>query len=91
VQKNLEYWQDITVPMLDTVRRRLRSLVKLIEFTKRPIIYSDFEDEIGAGAAIEVSGVSVGTDMDRFRAKARQFLKANENHMPSSSFAAMSP
>ena len=76
-----EYWQDISVPMLETVRRRLRSLVKLIEFTKRPIIYSDFEDEIGAGAAIEVSGVSVGTDMDRFRAKARQFLKANENHI----------
>jgi type I restriction enzyme R subunit len=63
-----EYWEDVTVPMLETVRRRLCSLLKLIEFTKRPIIYSDFEDEIGAGAAVEVSGVPVGTDMDRFRA-----------------------
>jgi type I restriction enzyme, R subunit len=59
----------------------LRSLVKLIEFQKRPIVYSDFEDEIGAGATLEVSGVSVGTDMNRFRAKARQFLTANENHL----------
>ena len=43
-----EYWQDITVPMLESVRRRLRSLVKLIELKKRVIVYSDFEDEMGA-------------------------------------------
>jgi hypothetical protein len=36
-----EFWQDITLPMLETVRRRLRALVKLIEFKKRPIVYSD--------------------------------------------------
>jgi type I restriction enzyme R subunit len=76
-----EYWQDITVPMLETVRRRLRSLVKLIELKKRAIVYSDFEDEISAGTAVQFSGVSVGTDMERFRAKARQFLQANSNHI----------
>ena len=76
-----EYWQDITAPMLETVRRRLRNLIKLIEIKRRPIIYSDFEDEIGAGTEIDVTGVPVGTDMDRFRAKARQFLKANQSHI----------
>jgi type I restriction enzyme R subunit len=76
-----EYWQDITVPMLETVRRRLRGLIKLIEYKKRAFVYSDFEDEIGAGADIEVRGVPVGTDMDRFRAKARQFLMVNQNHI----------
>jgi type I restriction enzyme, R subunit len=54
---------------------------RLIEIKKRPIVYSDFEDEIGAGAAIEVTGVPAGTDMERFRAKARQFLKANQSHI----------
>ena len=67
--------------MLETVRRRLRSLIKLIEVKKRPIVYSDFEDEIGPGVAIGVSGVPVGTDIDRFRAKVRQFLKAHETHI----------
>ena len=76
-----EYWQDITAPMLETVRRRLRALIKLIEVKRQPIIYSDFEDQIGPGVAINVSGVPVGTDMDRFRAKARQFLKANQSHI----------
>jgi type I restriction enzyme, R subunit len=76
-----EYWQDITAPMLEMVRRRLRSLIKLIEIKSRPIVYSDFEDEIGAGTDIEVTGVPAGTDMDRFRAKARQFLEANQSHI----------
>lgn len=76
-----EYWQNITAPMLEAARRRLRDLVKLIEVKHRTVIYSDFEDEIGPGVEISVSGVPVGTDMDRFRAKARQFLKANLSHI----------
>lgn len=76
-----EYWQDITAPMLEAARRRLRSLIKLIELKQRPIIYTDFEDEIGQSAQITVPGVSVGTDMDRFRAKARHFLAENLSHI----------
>ena len=45
-----EFWQDITLPMLETVRRRLRALVKLIEYKKRTLVYSDFEDSTGAGS-----------------------------------------
>jgi type I restriction enzyme, R subunit len=76
-----EYWQDATAPMLETVRRRLRDLVKLIELRKRPVVYTDFEDEIGQGTSINLQGISVGTDMERFRLKARHFLKANQNHI----------
>ena len=76
-----EYWQDIIAPMLESVRRRLRDLVKLIELKKRPVVYTDFEDEIGAAVPVAIQGVSVGTDMDRFRLKARHFLKGHENHL----------
>lgn len=76
-----EFWQDVTLPMLENVRIRLRGLIKLIELKKRPMIYTDFEDEIGEAEEITVRGVSVGTDMDRFRLKVRHFLKANENHI----------
>jgi type I restriction enzyme R subunit len=76
-----EFWQDITLPMLETVRRRLRALVKLIEYKKRTLVYSDFEDSAGAAADIAVLGIPVGTDMDAFRRKARVFLKQHENHI----------
>jgi type I restriction enzyme R subunit len=76
-----EFWQDITVPMLETVRRRLRALVKLIEYKKRVLVYSDFEDGAGAVTDVPVPGIAVGTDMDAFRRKARVFLKPHENHI----------
>src|SRR5271166_1984037 len=76
-----EYWQDITAPMLETVRKRLRNLIKLIEKTKRKIVYTDFVDEIGAPTGIDLPGISVGMDFERFKAKARHFLKANEDHV----------
>ena len=76
-----EFWQDVTPPMLEMVRRRLRSLIKLIELKKRPHIYTDFEDEIGASSEIEFHGVAVGTDTHRFRMKVRHFLKEHEDHI----------
>ena len=76
-----EFWQDITLPMLETVRRRVRALVKLIEYKKRTLVYSHFEDSAGAAADITVPGIFVGTDMDAFRRKARLFLKPHENHI----------
>ena len=76
------YWQDVTAPMLETVRRRLRGLVKLIEVKKRAIVITDFIDDIGVGSPISfIPGSQVGTDMERFRAKARQFLNARANHI----------
>jgi type I restriction enzyme R subunit len=76
-----DFWQDITVPMLETVRRRLRALVKLIEYKKRILVYSDFEDSTGAPTDFALPGISVGTDLDAFRRKARLFLKPHENHI----------
>jgi len=76
-----EFWQDITLPMLETVRRRLRALVKLIEYKKRFLVYSDFEDTVGSATDIAVPGIAVGADMDAFRRKARVFLRPHENHI----------
>ena len=51
-----EWWQDVTTPMLETVRKRLRALVKLIEKQKRKPIYTDFEDQMGS----EIAGGPAG-------------------------------
>ncbi|MGZ5234514.1 MAG: DEAD/DEAH box helicase family protein, partial [Burkholderiales bacterium] len=75
------FWQDITLPMLETVRQRFRALVKLIEFKKRPIVYSDFEDRAGATTEMVVQGIPIGTNLDAFRRKARVFLRPYENHI----------
>jgi len=76
-----EYWRDITLPMLETLRRRLRLLVKLIEPKARTIVYTDFEDEIGAGADVGFSDIGSGTDEARFKRKVRHFLQEHSDHI----------
>lgn len=74
-----EYWQDITTSMLEDVRKRLRSLVKFIEKTKRPTIYADFTDSMGEETEIELLGFDSGHNVERFADKTQQFLKAHED------------
>ena len=76
-----EWWQDITVGMLESTRKKLRLLVKLIEKSVRPIIYTQFDDEIGEGADINLSLVPTGLDYDKFKAKTRDFLKQHKEKM----------
>lgn len=76
-----EWWQDVTVPMLEVMRRRLRGLVQFIEKRQRKPVYTDFEDVIGSETNFEQLGLGVGTDMAKFRAKARAFLREHLNHI----------
>src|SRR5258708_23352881 len=72
-----EYWQDITTPMLEDVRKRLRSLVKFVDKTQRPTIYTDFQDLMGEETTIDLPGFGAVHDVERFRDKTEQFLKAD--------------
>jgi type I restriction enzyme R subunit len=76
-----EYWQDIDAWTLEQMRRRLRSLIKLIEADERHMVYTDFEDEIGLGSAVALPDVSVGTDKARFQMKVRHFLQTHADHI----------
>lgn len=76
-----EWWIDVSLPMLDMARRRIRGLVRFLEKTKRAIVYTNFEDEIGDGSIVDLPGVAVGTNWERFKAKARAYLKDHEDHV----------
>ncbi len=76
-----EWWRNVTAPMIEGVRRRLRALVKLIEKQQRKPIYTDFEDQIGSESAFALPGFVAPDSYERFRAKARQFLKEHEDHI----------
>ena len=76
-----EWWQDVTLPMLETMRRRIRSLVKLIEKTRRGIVYTDFEDELGELSAASLRGMEIGADLTRFEQKLRIYLRTHENQL----------
>ncbi|CDS51135.1 Type I restriction-modification system, restriction subunit R [Polaromonas sp. CG9_12] len=76
-----EWWEGVTVAMLEAARKKLRALVKLIEKGQRVVVYTDFEDELGEGATVQLPGVGTGMNLAKFKDKARQFLKAHESHL----------
>ncbi|MGE0445854.1 MAG: type I restriction-modification enzyme R subunit C-terminal domain-containing protein, partial [Vicinamibacterales bacterium] len=76
-----EWWVDDTAPMLEGVRRRLRDLVPFIDKRQRKPIYTDFEDLMGDEVAIDLPGFGSGDDFEKFRAKARVFLRAHQDHV----------
>ncbi len=76
-----EWWADVTVAMLEVMRRRLRDLMKFIDKQQRKPVYTEFEDEMGTEASVDLPGFEHGADKARFRAKARAFLRAHQDHL----------
>jgi type I restriction enzyme R subunit len=76
-----DFWVDITADILEDIRRRLRGLVELIKPTERKIVITDFEDEIGEGAGIDLPNVGSGVDKGRFKMKVRRFIEAHKDHI----------
>ena len=73
-----EWWADVTYPMLEDARKRLRGIVHLIKHTRNNVLYSDFIDEIGESIEIELPGTGgavPSVEFEQFRKKAQHFLK----------------
>jgi len=75
------FWEDITVEILEDVRRRLRLLVDLIQPQERKVVITDFEDEIGGGEVIDLPEVGDGIDRAKFKMKVRRFVETHLNHL----------
>ncbi len=78
-----EYWTDITLPMVEEIRRKLRDLVRFIERKARSIVYTDLPDTILTSTARDL-GVPVyqtGFSPGQYRKKVQKIVLANENHV----------
>jgi type I restriction enzyme R subunit len=79
--QSAEWWEGVTLAMLEHVRQRLRGLVRLIERRKRKVLYTDFQDEIGPETEFDLIGVMPPESMERFRQKAQAFLRQHQDHI----------
>ena len=76
-----EWWQDVTLPMLEQARRHLRGLIKLMEKSRRKVVYTDFADALGETTEVDLPLVTGAVDFERFRAKAKVFLRAHQDRL----------
>jgi type I restriction enzyme, R subunit len=76
-----EWWQDVTVPMLEEARRRLRGLMGLIETISREPLYTNFADELGELRELDAAALLSRDEFQQFRLRAREFLRAHDDHL----------
>jgi type I restriction enzyme, R subunit len=76
-----EWWIDVTLPMLEVARRRLRGLLQFLEKAKKVVVYTSFQDEVSEATPIDLPGITPGTDWQRFRAKAAAYLKQHQDNI----------
>lgn len=75
-----ECWRDVTLPMLERVRRRLRDLIRLIEKRRRKPVYTDFVDVMGVERDVTLPGLGdTGSSFAKFRQKAQVYLRDHQN------------
>ncbi|MFI1207843.1 DEAD/DEAH box helicase family protein [Streptomyces sp. NPDC020802] len=75
-----EWWDGVTLPLLEDMRRRMRRLARLTDLkVKRNIVYTDFADTLGDITEAEIQGMPQGTDEQRFKQKARAYLLRHED------------
>lgn len=76
-----EWWEDVTAPMLEEVRERLRGFVRLIERKRRLPVIIDVVDQLMASEEVELKQVTPGVNMKRFKEKARAYLREHEDNI----------
>lgn len=76
-----EWWIDVSLPMLEHARKRIRGLLRFADKTTRTPVYTDFEDTFTGSQIIDLPGVTPGTNFERFKQKAEAYLRTHEDNL----------
>ena len=77
-----QWWQDVTLPMLEQVRRKLRELVRFVDReTQEEDVFTDFEDELLVGEATEHYLVQTDPNLKDYRRRVENYIRDHEDHI----------
>lgn len=75
------WWSDVTPMMVESVRVKIRDLVKFIDRTQQAIVYTDFKDELGDVIEVDVPTYQTGFSPHQYRKKVESFIREHEDHI----------
>lgn len=79
--QSVPWWEGITLPMLEDVRVRLRSLVRFIDPEQaKADVFTNFEDQIGEGEA-RYKIIKADEKLNDYRTRVQRFLRAHRDHI----------
>lgn len=74
-----EFWDNVTIIELETVRNAMRSLLQYLDKIRRKIYYTNFTDTIID--SIEGEPIYEGTDLKNYRKKVEFYLKEHSDRI----------
>ena len=75
------WWSDVTPMMVESVRVKIRDLVKFIDRKEQNIVYTDFKDELGDVEEVDVPVEQTGFSPNQYRKKVESFIREHEDHI----------
>ena len=76
------YWQDITLPILEQLRRKLRHLIRFVEVsTKKEDVYTDFEDTLDRGDIETIDIVQRDPKLKSYYKRVKRFILEHQDHI----------
>jgi type I restriction enzyme, R subunit len=76
-----EYWQDVTLPILEELRRKLRDLFKFVEGKSKEDVYTDFEDTLFDGDIQQHDIVKKDPKLEDYHKRVKRFIRSNQGHI----------
>ncbi len=75
------FWEGITLPLMEEIRKRLRDLVIHTDKTKRKEIYTTFKDEGGVVKEVaQTPYTTTGVNVAQYKKKVQQFIRDHEDY-----------
>lgn len=75
-----EYWQQVSVSTIDTMRQALRDLMQYLEQEQKKILYTNFTDELSG--RVEEAEITGGyTTLPAYKKRVEKFIRENENNI----------
>ncbi|MDB9494422.1 DEAD/DEAH box helicase family protein [Spirulina major CS-329] len=75
------WWEDVTVPLVETLRLRLRDLIQFVDRTETAIVHTNFQDELLDLSEATVPIAQTGFSPHQYRKKVEAYIRAHQNHV----------
>ncbi|MEB3310736.1 MAG: DEAD/DEAH box helicase family protein [Snowella sp.] len=76
-----DWWQDVTLAMIETVRRNLRDLIKFLDPKEQKLAITNFADELEDISETTVRIATTGFNREQYRKKVTAYIQAHQDHL----------